>query len=205
MTDHRSRPRRRGAALERAILDATAAELAEVGYAALTVDSVAARARAGKVSIYRRWPTKAALVVAAAYDATTATLTPPDTGSLRGDAYAWLRMLADLTEGTMGQALLGVVAEAAARGATAELGALSQQRGRAGAELLIHRARERGEPVHPALTPLQLSTPADALKYLFLTEGAPIPDEAVWRLVDELALPLWTGDPAKDDSNPDIG
>lgn len=193
MTDHRSNPRRRGAELERAILEATTAELAEVGYAALTVDAVAARARAGKVSIYRRWPTKAALVVAAAYSVGTAAQTPPDTGSLRGDLYAWLRMLADLMAGTMGQALLGVVAEAVSRGDTAELGALSQQRGLTGAELLVARARARGEKVVDGLTALQLATPSHSLKYHFLTAGAPIHDEVVWRLIDELVLPLWTG------------
>lgn len=193
MPDHRRNPRRRGAALERAILDATAAELDHVGYAGLTVESVAARAGAGKDSIYRRWPSKAALVVAAAYDATTPAATPPDTGSLRGDTFAWLRTLADLVNGTLGQALLGLVAEAVAHGDTAELGALSQDRGRAVARMLIDRARRRGEDVPGGQTPVQLAAPANALKYLFLTGGTPIPDAALWALVDELAIPLWTG------------
>jgi len=47
------------------ILDATLALLAEVGFSALTVEGVAARARVGKATIYRRWPSKLPLVVEA--------------------------------------------------------------------------------------------------------------------------------------------
>jgi len=57
------RQRRRGAALEDAIHSSVFSELAEVGYAAFTIESVAARAKTGKASIYRRWPTKQDLVI----------------------------------------------------------------------------------------------------------------------------------------------
>src|SRR4051812_1806228 len=69
------------------ILDATMAILLEDGYQALTIDGVAARAQVGRPTIYRRWPSKAALVVAALARSTG--LAPaPDTGSLRGDLLA---------------------------------------------------------------------------------------------------------------------
>ncbi len=55
--------RRRGSVLEDAILEAAFAEITEVGYTAFTVEGVAARARTGKASIYRRWPTKQELVM----------------------------------------------------------------------------------------------------------------------------------------------
>ena len=55
--------RRRGAALEDAILEAAYAELSEVGYASFTVEGVASRARTGKASIYRRWPTRGDLIL----------------------------------------------------------------------------------------------------------------------------------------------
>jgi AcrR family transcriptional regulator len=55
--------RRRGAALEDAILEAAYAELSEAGYTAFTVEGVAARARTGKASIYRRWPTRGDLIL----------------------------------------------------------------------------------------------------------------------------------------------
>lgn len=61
--------RRRGEVLERAIYEATRAELAEVGYAGLTVDRIAARAQTGKAALYRRWTGKRDLVRAALLDA----------------------------------------------------------------------------------------------------------------------------------------
>ncbi|HTZ43401.1 MAG TPA: TetR/AcrR family transcriptional regulator [Jatrophihabitans sp.] len=61
--DEGARQRKRGAELEQAIRDATIAELADGGYASLTIESVAARAQTGKASIYRRWPTKQELVL----------------------------------------------------------------------------------------------------------------------------------------------
>ena len=66
--------RKRGAALEDAILDAAYTELSEVGYTAFSVEAVAARARTGKASIYRRWPTRAQLML----DALSAYLPTPE-------------------------------------------------------------------------------------------------------------------------------
>ena len=59
------RSRRRGRALERALDEATLAELTAVGYAGLTMEGIAARAHTGKAALYRRWSTKQALVRAA--------------------------------------------------------------------------------------------------------------------------------------------
>ena len=59
----RVQQRRRGAALEDAIVAAAYDELSVVGYSAFTVEGVAARAKTGKASIYRRWPTKQLLVL----------------------------------------------------------------------------------------------------------------------------------------------
>jgi AcrR family transcriptional regulator len=65
MTSTPVRTRRRGAELEYALYSATLAELTEVGYGRLTMEGVAARAHTGKAAVYRRWPTKHALVLAA--------------------------------------------------------------------------------------------------------------------------------------------
>ncbi|UXA05694.1 TetR/AcrR family transcriptional regulator [Mycobacterium sp. SMC-2] len=59
------RSRRRGEVLERALYEATLAELAEVGYGRLTMEGIAARAHTGKAALYRRWTTKCELVHAA--------------------------------------------------------------------------------------------------------------------------------------------
>jgi len=60
-----SRSRRRGEVLERALYEATLAELAEVGYGGLTMEGIAARAQTGKAALYRRWCSKHDLVHAA--------------------------------------------------------------------------------------------------------------------------------------------
>ena len=61
--------------------------LAEVGYDRLTMDAVAARARAGKTTIYRRWRDKAELVVDS-LNSLKGIPETPDTGSLRRDLRA---------------------------------------------------------------------------------------------------------------------
>ena len=76
------------------ILDAAVAVLAEVGYEAMTMDMVATRARAGKATLYRRWPSKAELVieaVACMKQAQSRIEDLPDTGTLRGDLVALIR------------------------------------------------------------------------------------------------------------------
>jgi AcrR family transcriptional regulator len=86
-TQKRGPGRPRNEAYDNVILDATLAILSEQGYGGLTIDGVAARANVGRPTIYRRWPNKAALVVAALARSTG--LAPaPDTGSLRGDLLA---------------------------------------------------------------------------------------------------------------------
>ena len=60
-----ARSRRGGLDLERVLLEATLAELIERGYAGTTMEGVAARARTGKAALYRRWPSKRELVLAA--------------------------------------------------------------------------------------------------------------------------------------------
>jgi AcrR family transcriptional regulator len=60
-----ARSRRRGEVLERALYEATLAELAEVGYGGLTMEGIAARAQTGKAALYRRWCSKHDLVHAA--------------------------------------------------------------------------------------------------------------------------------------------
>ncbi|SPM41308.1 transcriptional regulator [Mycobacterium numidiamassiliense] len=60
-----SRSRRRGEVLERALYEATLAELAAVGYGKLTMEGIAARAHTGKAALYRRWASKHDLVHAA--------------------------------------------------------------------------------------------------------------------------------------------
>src|ERR1700760_3426840 len=72
---------------EQEILDAALEVLAEVGYDRLTMDAVAQRAKASKATLYRRWNSKATLVVESLARAKTTPETP-DTGDLRSDLLA---------------------------------------------------------------------------------------------------------------------
>ena len=84
--------RRRGRALEEALLDAAWAELTERGYDDMTIDAVAVRAGTSRAVLYRRWPDKQELVLAALlYEAAKDMVVAPDTGSLRGDVIALLQ------------------------------------------------------------------------------------------------------------------
>jgi AcrR family transcriptional regulator len=70
---------------ETELLDVTLQLLQEHGYDRLTIDAVAARARASKATVYRRWPSKAELVLAAFIEGCRQVATLPETGTLRGD------------------------------------------------------------------------------------------------------------------------
>lgn len=67
------------------LLAVTLELLQEHGYDRLTVDAVAAQARASKATVYRRWPSKAELVLAAFIEGVRQVAVPPETGTLRGD------------------------------------------------------------------------------------------------------------------------
>ena len=89
----RSRGRPRDPGVDSAIRSAAVDLLAEAGYARLTMDQVAARARVSKDSLYRRWPNKVALVADALQHRARPVPEIPETGSLPGDMRAFLRAL----------------------------------------------------------------------------------------------------------------
>src|SRR5579862_7114745 len=81
----RRRPGGRTARATQAILAAVIDELAETGYAALSLDRVAARAGVHRATVYRRWASKEALTADAVLASAAQDVPPPDTGTLRGD------------------------------------------------------------------------------------------------------------------------
>jgi AcrR family transcriptional regulator len=70
---------------EAELLAVTLRLLQEHGYDQLTVDAVASAAHASKATVYRRWPSKAELVLAAFIDGVRQVAVAPNTGTLRGD------------------------------------------------------------------------------------------------------------------------
>ena len=82
--------RPRNASYDKTILEAALEILVEKGYTGFTIDGVAARTGVGRPTIYRRWPSKAALAIAA-LDAGVPVTATPDTGCLREDLLAFQR------------------------------------------------------------------------------------------------------------------
>ncbi|MFD5571791.1 TetR/AcrR family transcriptional regulator [Streptomyces cadmiisoli] len=104
-------PRRRGAVLERAILDAALEQLSTVGWNGLTMEGVAAGAQTGKAAVYRRWPSKEDLVVDALQAGLPRMETAPDLGSVREDLVALCRQARDAMFSRPGSALRSVIHE----------------------------------------------------------------------------------------------
>ena len=131
-----------------AILDATYTELAEGGYAALTIDAVAERAGVHRASIYRRWPDKEALLVDALLAWAAVEVPLPDAGSLEADLRSLLHSIAANLAQPVTRALLRVAAaesESSADIARIARAFWSQRIRRAAG--LVTRAQERGEVV----------------------------------------------------------
>lgn len=89
-------PRRRSERARTAILDAAAALMGEVGFARMTMEGIAARAGVGKQTIYRWWPSKAAVVLDVFQREAGGESEPlPDTGDLAADLRTVLRATVD--------------------------------------------------------------------------------------------------------------
>lgn len=113
-TSARSPGRPRDARADQAIRDATLELLADVGYDGMTVEAVADRAGVGKATIYRRWPNKQELLLAAVDALYEEGLEVPDTGDIRSDLVELIRRAHRLMTGTRaGQVLPRIIPEVA--------------------------------------------------------------------------------------------
>jgi AcrR family transcriptional regulator len=190
--DHRTRPRRRGPTLAAAILRATIAEIDQDGYADLSIERVAKRARASKASVYRRWPSKVALVLAAVHHQLPDTAAAPDTGSLRGDLLALFRGAGRQLSGPAGVAIRGMLSDALRDPELhGELRRYTRGRSVAALRDVLRRAGQRGELSPEAITHRQLEAGMSVLRFHFLVHGAPVADTVVVEIVDEVVLPLF--------------
>jgi AcrR family transcriptional regulator len=104
-------PRRRGAVLERAILDAALEQLSTVGWSGLTMEGVAAGAQTGKAAVYRRWPSKEDLVADALRAGLPRFEESPDLGSVREDLLELCRQARAAMFSRPGFALRSVIHE----------------------------------------------------------------------------------------------
>ena len=109
--DRENAPRRgrpRDANVENAILDAAVALLNEVGYNELSIEAVASRARVGRPTVYRRWPSKLDLVVDAVVRLAPA-VSAPDTGDVFADLEELISgTIEEMTRSSVGRAILAL-------------------------------------------------------------------------------------------------
>lgn len=184
---------RRTKARSQAIVDAVIELIAEVGYDRMTMDIVAARARASKATIYRHWPDKAALVLDALRLRGSVVHASSDTGSLRGDLERYVRSAVAATEGVDGALVVGLLA---ASPREPELTAMLFQRlhDEHLPEItgLVDRARERHE-FSPDADPLIITEilPGALIMHI-LVLGLPGDEPFIRRLVDDYLFPLLT-------------
>ena len=189
--------RKRGAALEDAILEAAYAELSEVGYTSFSVEGVAARARTGKASIYRRWPTRSQLML----DALNCQLpTPGQCGfpmelideistadALRHVAGAILQTL----NSPAGDVMRAIKCEAVSDPELAQAIDEKFQAPRRAAMLeLLRRGIERGEVRPGADTPLVADVLPAVLMHRVILQREPITAEMINEIMEQVLLPL---------------
>ncbi|MEV4687394.1 TetR/AcrR family transcriptional regulator [Microbacterium sp. LWH3-1.2] len=175
------------------ILDATIEVLAETGYDGMTIDMVAARAKAGKATVYRRWASKPELVLDAvacmkAKDLDLESL--PDTGTLRGDLVAMVRSPTIQESQRKLQVMAGIVSmiardpelAAAAREAIIEPRAAANR-------ILFRRAIDRGEIASDVdIEALCLIGPA-MVAYRTLMLREPVDRDFMITTIDRVVLP----------------
>ncbi|MBD8703666.1 MULTISPECIES: TetR/AcrR family transcriptional regulator [Frigoribacterium] len=175
------------------ILRCTIDVLAETGFEGMTIEMVAARAKAGKATLYRRWASKGELVVDAVACLKQGAVDLddlPDTGTLRGDLVAMIKPQSiDEAEKKM-RVMAGVVTMLSTTPELADAvdSAIVQPRAQAN-RLLMRRALERGE-IDPAtdIESLALVTPS-MVSYRVLVLRRPVDRDFLISLIDGVLLP----------------
>lgn len=177
-------PQIRGERLVAIVLDATMRELANAGYRALSIETVAEHAGVNKTTIYRRWPTKAELVRDALLSRVGPVFAHPDEGSLRADLLAFAKGLRDIISTPEGKGIFRVMA---AESESTELGAvMSQIKETTGAIMveMVGRAEARGEVAKGADAELIVSCVVAPILNWCQMDNREVPDSRVEQVVN---------------------
>lgn len=174
---------------EAELLAVTLRLLQEHGYDGLTVDAVASAARASKATVYRRWPSKAELVLAAFIEGVRQVAVPPNTGTLRGDL---LRVGEGICQqgGQLAGTIRAVLVEASRHPALGD--ALQHQfmdQRKALIQHILHQAVDRGEIAEAAITEELWDLLPGYLIFRSIIPSRPPSRRTVEILVDEVILP----------------
>lgn len=183
-SDDRRLGRPRDARVDVAVMDATRALLAERGFAHTTVEAIASRAGVGKATIYRRWPTREALLLAV----TTADLPnieAPDTGDLRQDLLLVFTQLAEqLRTGVPASYIGDLIGESTRNPAMrADFDALVELR-RSLCAAMVAQAKKRGDLRKSVDPDMVLDLISGALFYRKLFRDEPADAAYVKRAID---------------------
>jgi len=175
------------------ILQAAIDVLAETGYDGMTIDMVAARAKAGKATVYRRWSSKAELVIDAVACMKSADVDPatlPDTGTLRGDLVAMVKPHRIEDGERKLRVMAGVMSMLATDpGLSAAVNEAIVEPRASVNRLFMRRAIERGEiPPDCDVDTLALITPS-MVSYRVLVLRKPVDRAFLISLIDGVLLP----------------
>ena len=182
---HAGTSRRRATGTRERMIRAAARILSREGYARLTMERVAAESGVAKTTLYRRWPTKAALCMELYLEVAGNELSDPDTGNVGSDlkhvANAVVRLQ---TKTVAGPALIGLIAEAQVNpdSRPAFLAEFAERR-REVTRLVLNRAIERGELRADTDIDLVIDALGGAVTFRLLQGHAPLTQEFANALV----------------------
>lgn len=177
---------------ETELLAVTLQLLQEHGYDRLTVDAVAAMARASKATVYRRWPSKAELVLAAFIEGIRQIAVPPDTGTLRGDLLHVGELICQQGQQQVGtiRAVLVEVSRNPALNDVLQHQFIEQRK--ALINHILQQAVDRGEIDRIAINDELWDVLPGYLIFRSIIQGRPPTQQTVRALVDEVIIPSLT-------------
>jgi len=179
--------RRRGMALEEAILDATWSEIQIEGYSKFTFEAVVKRAGTSRPVLYRRWPTRVSLASAAlARQIRLNPLTVPDLGSFRDEVCQLMRKFADRAPPQQ-RRLIFEMHEDLAKEKVNFLDSFAREDP---LKEIVERAIARGEVDPARLTRRILRVPLSLVLHEIVITFRPISDDTIAEIVDQIFLPL---------------
>jgi AcrR family transcriptional regulator len=168
-------------------------ELAEAGYARMSMEAVTRRARVGKAALYRRWPSKEAMVVGLVSEAAGEHLpTTTDSGSLHGDVGRFVEETIEaLRHPLVGRIIPDLLAESARNSTLHDalhLAVITPRR--TAVATLLRRARERGELPRDIDTNLATDLFGAPLYFRVLALGGPTDDGYAARLTNAIVAAI---------------
>ena len=185
--------RKRDGSRDAAILEAALGILSEVGYNEMTMEMVAARAKAGKGTVYRRWPSKAEMVLDAVTQMKRSLVDLdhlPDTGSLRGDLLALFRPQSVEDTGRKLRVMAGLASLLSQNPALAEAGQAAVVAPWVDANrILMRRACERGEASKQADIETLAQVIPSVAAYRALIQQRPFERAFLVKMLDGVLLP----------------